>query len=277
LVGNWNRCVDLARGEWVKFLFQDDAIAPACVERMLEAVQASGRPMAVTDREIVLQDVPNATRRHYARYEAEESLASVFPGETELSPGRFCVAVLDHLRQNFVGEPTSVLLHRSAFERFGGFNPNLIAMCDLEFWIRVGVNAGLVRVRQPLATFRVHPRSASATNSTEHEYRTTVLDSLILLHEFAFHPAFAPLRAAAMERRPPMDLRRMFAELAVRAHGQAHMQPGELAMRRAMEEWREVVARYPRVERSFPVMMLQLRRTPRRILRRLARQYLVSG
>lgn len=27
LVGNWNNCVEQARGEWIKFVFQDDVIA----------------------------------------------------------------------------------------------------------------------------------------------------------------------------------------------------------------------------------------------------------
>src|SRR5438045_2978412 len=35
LVGNWNQCVRLARGEFVKFLFQDDLLYPTCLERML--------------------------------------------------------------------------------------------------------------------------------------------------------------------------------------------------------------------------------------------------
>ena len=35
LVGNWNRCLEAARGTWIKFLFQDDLLEPACVERML--------------------------------------------------------------------------------------------------------------------------------------------------------------------------------------------------------------------------------------------------
>src|ERR1700709_90296 len=26
LVGNWNRCLELASGEWIKFLFQDDVL-----------------------------------------------------------------------------------------------------------------------------------------------------------------------------------------------------------------------------------------------------------
>ena len=35
LVGNWNCCIELAQGEWIKFVFQDDLIAPECLEKML--------------------------------------------------------------------------------------------------------------------------------------------------------------------------------------------------------------------------------------------------
>src|SRR5437899_12562971 len=31
LVGNWNRCLELAKGTWIKFLFQDDLLSPACL------------------------------------------------------------------------------------------------------------------------------------------------------------------------------------------------------------------------------------------------------
>ncbi len=33
LVGNWNNCIALSRGDWIKFVFQDDIIAPTCTLR----------------------------------------------------------------------------------------------------------------------------------------------------------------------------------------------------------------------------------------------------
>ena len=35
LVGNWNRCIELAQGEWIKFVFQDDIIRNDCLELMM--------------------------------------------------------------------------------------------------------------------------------------------------------------------------------------------------------------------------------------------------
>ena len=41
--------------------------------------------------------------------------------------------LLRNIGLNIVGEPTVVMLHRSAFYRFGLFNPNLIQVCDHEY------------------------------------------------------------------------------------------------------------------------------------------------
>src|SRR4051812_42885322 len=37
LVGNWNRCLEIATGEWIKFAFQDDVLNKNCIEKMIEA------------------------------------------------------------------------------------------------------------------------------------------------------------------------------------------------------------------------------------------------
>jgi glycosyltransferase involved in cell wall biosynthesis len=41
LVGNWNCCIELSRGKWIKLLFQDDLLLPGCLEHMLAG---AGRP-----------------------------------------------------------------------------------------------------------------------------------------------------------------------------------------------------------------------------------------
>src|SRR2546423_15678826 len=39
LMGNWQRCIELAQGEYIKFAFQDDALYPACVELLMREAQ----------------------------------------------------------------------------------------------------------------------------------------------------------------------------------------------------------------------------------------------
>jgi glycosyltransferase involved in cell wall biosynthesis len=254
LVGNWNRCVELAQGEWIKFVFQDDHIDPHCVEGLVAAGRRAGATMVACTRRIVLEGADDEARRIYRQYVEKESLTGVFPGKTEVSAREFSDAVLDHMRKNFVGEPTAVLLHRTAFQRFGMFNPHLVSMCDLEYWIRVGVHEGLTIVPDSLATFRVHAAGASARYRKDMRYRLEKLDSLILLHEFAFNEGLAPLRAAAADRNPPIRLEALFARQAVVARVTARRNDAPHDQKPLLKaEWRAVVTEFPRMQRAFVV------------------------
>src|SRR5512133_2278738 len=62
---NANQCVRLARGEWIKFLFQDDLMAPTCLERMLDAGQRGHLVIAWHDY-LFEPGVDAATRGYYA-------------------------------------------------------------------------------------------------------------------------------------------------------------------------------------------------------------------
>lgn len=202
LVGNWNRCAKAARGEWIKFLFQDDLLDPRCLEHMLGSAKQSV-PIIACRREFRFEADVEATRRAY--YEQHLSWEKVFPGRTDVSASDFCAASLAHIGINFVGEPTAVLLHRSAFEKYGLFNPHLIMICDSEYWARVAVNCGMHYVPETLATFRVHPGATSAATFAGRDYRMH-LDWVVLEHEFVFNPCFEPLREHARRQVPPIDL-----------------------------------------------------------------------
>ena len=271
LVGNWNRSVELARGAWVKMLFQDDFLEPACVERMVAAVHPAGPPIVACWRNIAFEDAPEETRRWYERHTAEESLQGVFAGEHLVSAERFCDTVLEHIGENFIGEPTAVLVRRTAFEEFGMFNPDLVAVPDLEYWIRVANNTGMALVPEILATFRVHPGSASSANARDRLYRMQEVDPVIMLHEFAYHPAFCRLRERTVRRDPPLDLRAMFGERARRARTRARRALVAEGSFDRWAEWADVASRYPEMRSSLPVKMARLRRLPRRIRSRVAR------
>jgi hypothetical protein len=140
------------------------------------------------------------------------------------------------------------MLRRRAFDAFGKFNPDLIMICDSEYWARVAIHSGLTYVPEALAKFRVHARATSAVNFASRRYRME-LDGVILVHEFAFDPRYEPLRIAASRRQPPIDLaQRLDKEvrgarwLAIDAANNARNPNPSL-----MEEWTQLVKRYPRL------------------------------
>jgi glycosyltransferase involved in cell wall biosynthesis len=249
LVGNWNRCAARARGRWVKFVFQDDTLEPECLQRLIE-VSRPGVPMTACVRALRFEDgVSPDVKRMYRRHLAEHNLSRRFPGRTWIPARAFAGLMVRHPVHNCVGEPTAVLFRRSVFRRYGLFNADMVNICDWEYMARVAVNGGLCFTPQTLATFRVHPRSASAVNRSRRLFRAEVLDEVILRHELAHAPGFAPVRKAAAASLPRVDLGESLAIAAQRAAAKA------LFLRRdadAREGWRDAVRRYPRIAQAPP-------------------------
>ena len=259
LGGNWNRCVDLATGEWLKFVHKDDVIAPTCIEALL-AARRPHCPLVACKRVLQFDDDGDAVRADY-RHTVEHSIDSLFGEVPYVSGGQVCGAVLDHFGVNFVGEPTAVLVARDAFGRFGGFNERLPVLCDFEYWARVGGHTGLAYVPETLATFRVHARAISTFNRTVLRSHWEWLDPLILRAELASAPVYAPHRRVAADRRPPIDLTRAALDQAALARRRAEQSlrtssPPDPSFLRA---WRNVVSSYPMLSRSPRLRALDLR------------------
>jgi glycosyltransferase involved in cell wall biosynthesis len=264
LAPNWNRCVEISKGEWIKFVFQDDIIAPTCLNEMIAAADSSAE-MVVCRRDIIFDEKTEDLQEGYLKYLDKISLENIFRGKEHIPTDEFCDAVIDHLGLNFIGEPTSTLLNRSLFYRFGIFNPYLIQLCDLEFWIRVAVNVGLAYVPETLATFRVHQSATSVINREEHKFRTRTLDNLILLHEFAFHPLYAPLRSAGRRRLVTVDFFYMLSDRVYDVLWDIKKNSSNRADgNRFQEDWENLTVHYPMLEKLpstfFPKKLRGLKR-----------------
>lgn len=265
LVGNWRRSVELASAPFVKFVFQDDVIAPTCIETLMSAAD-SGHLLIFCGRDFVF--APSVSPESRDAYEKNRRIiAEVYGKGGAISARRFCDATLDNMTMNLVGEPTVALLHRSVFDDFGWFNGDMLSLCDAEFWARIGVNRGVYHVNETLATFRVHASAASAIHNARYEYRARVIDRLLFRHEAAFSPVYAPLRDVASQRSPPIDLVEDFWESVHWARWEAtHGRP---SVSSPLDEWREVTRMYSRLG-SIP-LKYRMRRISRSIARRAHR------
>ena len=92
-------------------------------------------------------------------------------------------------------------------------------------------------------------------------YRLEKLESLILLHEFAFNEGLAPLRAAAADRDPTIRLKELFARQAVVARVAAKKNDAPRDQKpRLRAEWRAVAAEFPRIQWAPVVIRARLLR-----------------
>lgn len=240
---NANQCLRHARGEWIKFLFQDDLMAPTCLARMVEAGQR-GRFVVSWHDYLFAPDVDDAVRRYYETLpQLETTLPGTFAGVDELSD-----AVLSHWQINFIGPTSSSFLHRDCFARYGEFSSEIRTFPDMEYWIRVGNQEGLTIVPERLVTFRVHNTSISGgIRNAQARAETLSLDPIVLLLSLARGPQFANIRRRASLRNPPVDLEGLLRGAVFDARWGAE----EIRYRKrtdaAITQWNAFCERHPEV------------------------------
>jgi glycosyltransferase involved in cell wall biosynthesis len=147
MIGNFNRVLDLARGDYVVCLCDDDWLEPQFVE---EAVTLFRKfpDLGLVACPVVARDV---ARRELWRY-------ALRGGEYIPSAQMWRRMVT---RQNEIGLPSSAMLSRAAIEATGRFDPSFPWLSDWDYWIRVFARFPVGYVSKHLASSRQHSGSAS--------------------------------------------------------------------------------------------------------------------
>ena len=185
MVRNWNRCLDLGTGDWVKFVHQDDLLEPTCFERLA----ASKAEIVACKRDILFANNvhPDSALRFLekvAKYSIERSY----------DPMKFAARIVRNPCRNQIGDPSAVMFRRRCISRYGHFNSNLCQIADWEYFARIACNEGIDFINEPLAMFRVHKGSASASARQEDLDR----EGAIMLLQLCSNSHYAPVREAAI-------------------------------------------------------------------------------
>jgi glycosyltransferase involved in cell wall biosynthesis len=215
-VANHNRAIRLARGAFVKFLHADDLLLPTCVEEMVLLAREDPRVGVVfAPRKVLLEpgSDPEWAERFARPHEGFEHLERINEGRDlfrQLLDARF--------EENWIGEPSAVLLRRAALERVGLLNERLFQVADLELWARIAIDDRVGFVDRVLSVYRHHEQSGTAQNARA---RRDWFDQLWLLEGLLGIPSLDP-----EDRRELRRLRQAAARRALRA------QAGRIVQRR---------------------------------------------
>jgi glycosyltransferase involved in cell wall biosynthesis len=248
LVGNWNNCMGQARGEWIKFVFQDDLIERRCVERLVTSCEERKKPFGFCRRRVIFDDLAPATIRDY--FEEHQKLLSSFYGteDSYVDPVAFARMAAEYPdpNLNLVGEPTVALFHRSLVKTCGSFVPAMVQACDSEFWMRLATNVGVVHVAEPLATFRVHSKSTTSHNTAGRAYAVRYLDPLIARHLFLHEKSYAAFRTELFLSSGRL---RNWWRLIRMAHEAWRIAVSKSGTPELQGQWNEAVKAYPEFQR----------------------------
>jgi glycosyltransferase involved in cell wall biosynthesis len=163
MMPNHNRAAALARGEFVKFLHADDLLGPSCLEEMLRIGRRDERiGLVFSRRRVVLADELDPQAGAWLRDFGE--LHSRFDGLQEINGGHVLLEqwLERGFGENWIGEPSAVLVRASCFERLGGFNPHIRVLADVDLWARIMSAYRIGFVDRELCTFLHHQQSATA-------------------------------------------------------------------------------------------------------------------
>jgi glycosyltransferase involved in cell wall biosynthesis len=145
---NWNRCLDLARGEYVLLLHADDLLA--------DTYLAAAVP--ILDRE------PSVGLVHCAvqHIDAEGAPLQV---QQLFADDRICSSddlVRRLLVDGCVVNPAGVLVRRSVYGAVGRFTEEIVWGVDWHMWLRVALHGPTAYIAAPLASYRQHTLSGTA-------------------------------------------------------------------------------------------------------------------
>ena len=150
---NCIRCFERARGEFIKFLNDDDLLAPACVATLLDAFRAAP--------DITLATSCRARIDEFGRALPDQPATLPVLGESRVVAGHALANAMIVAGLNFVGEPSTALFRKAdlldqapGYFRFDDVDG--LGIMDMVTWAALLLRGDAVYFRERLSSFRIH-------------------------------------------------------------------------------------------------------------------------
>jgi len=183
---NWNRCLEIARGEYVILLHADDELLPGFLSRAVEVLDANEDVGLV---HCAVEQIDEKGRRLWTKRLFDADLVD-----------RDDVLLRRLLLEGCVIDPAGVLVRRGLYETIGGFTDRVVWGVDWHMLIRLSLERPVAYLSGPLARYRKHTASGtsgvltSARNATDERW---VLEDVFHILE-SRRPDLAGLRGDAL-------------------------------------------------------------------------------
>ena len=154
---NWNRCLELARGEYITIFHDDDVMLPENLSMKVKAFESQDVALVFCAMRVIdAHGNQMYIHQHYP--------------ETRYLPGR--EQIIRCLKGgNCIGCPSLVAIKTSAFEQAGKFNETLQVHTDTEMWLRILLKGDAYFLADPLVSVRQHEGSGTRAKEQAGQYQ----------------------------------------------------------------------------------------------------------
>jgi glycosyltransferase involved in cell wall biosynthesis len=171
LVENWNRCLDLAGGDYICVFHQDDVMAPDNLKEKIEILDENEN-VGFVHSNVIQVDSEGQVLSRWWYHEPQ-------PGDDGVHAGRDYLETLLN-GPNIICCP-SVLMRRQCIDELGPFDTNLPFTTDWEMWMRFAMFYDVAFISEPLMKYRRHEKNETlnflGVKELEHYYlaKATIL------------------------------------------------------------------------------------------------------
>ena len=167
---NFNKCLEYARGEYIKYLCVDDLLLPGCLEQMVAGLDAHPEVSLVCGGRLSINE--NEKSFGLQRYSSETQIIQGHEAITRCLFGG-----------NFIGEPSAVLFRKS--ELLSRFPAELPQLMDMDVWFRLLEKGHLLSIEMPLCSIRFHKTQMTRENIKSGKL---IEDNILIFNEYAHKP-----------------------------------------------------------------------------------------
>ncbi len=151
MVGNWNRCIREARGEYIKYVFGDDLLCSSDALARMAALLEGDRDIAMV-----------AASRYYIDQDSRIAHKMSYLPSDLVVEGTTIISYTLFENKNIIGEPTVVMFRKDKAGR--GFDPRYRQIVDLEMWFHLMEQGKFAFIKDYLCSFRMHQEQQTLKN-----------------------------------------------------------------------------------------------------------------
>ena len=171
-----NKCVELAKSDYIAIIDHDDICLPNRLEVQINSAKKYPQAALLFSNSEHILDDGTIIQKQFDSF-------NIDPCTLNLSSGSAAEKLLFH--GCFIDSET-VLFRKDAAIKVGGFNSTYKYIVDYDFFLRIGEKYDIVCDSQVLSQWRVHPQQASRTM-----HETIYLESIDLLKKWECKPSIS--------------------------------------------------------------------------------------